>query len=501
MRATTSLHALERKGFVRRQRRSSVEGRERVRLRARARPRRRLRADRARRPRDEAPRGRRVDRGPRAPRGPRRDARLPLELGARARPRLGRDDERARRAHAARAPRRRRPRVRAQQLRRRGRAVRGRARALAEDDAERPELLFRHARALFIAATTSGDATSARSRTRRTARGRRHGPTRPRPRRSSPRSPGIGVEQSATRSTLHAAEALAEGCRISARAARVLAVSARIRDDRRRARRGPPCSPRQHWRWPRSSGSTSSARMRSTTIGMAKNYLGDPSGHRGPRAGARDRARRSTRRSPRRSLNNLAVVRRSSTGDFRRAEELYARPSARRAFGDAQAVRFIAANRDLARLHARALGRGARGADAFIAECEAARRTCTKARCAVCSRLDPDRLAASRTPRSRPPTRVELRARRRRIRSHSASARSANAPRPASSGELDEARDTASRSRSRSSASTGFTRALSTLAPFADELGDARRARGRARRDCQPKCPGRWRDDRARARW
>ena len=41
-----TLHSLERKGFVRRQRRSSLEGRERVRVRTRARPRRRVRADR-----------------------------------------------------------------------------------------------------------------------------------------------------------------------------------------------------------------------------------------------------------------------------------------------------------------------------------------------------------------------------------------------------------------------------------------------------------------------
>ena len=66
-----------------------TRGGERVRLRARARARRRLRTDRPRRPRGEAPRDCRVDREPRSAGGPRGDARLPLELGTRARPCFG----------------------------------------------------------------------------------------------------------------------------------------------------------------------------------------------------------------------------------------------------------------------------------------------------------------------------------------------------------------------------------------------------------------------------
>ena len=83
--ATASLHSLERKGFVRRQRRSSLEGESEFAF-AHALVRdvsygQIPRADRA----DRASSGRRVDRRARATRGPRRDARVPLELGARAR--------------------------------------------------------------------------------------------------------------------------------------------------------------------------------------------------------------------------------------------------------------------------------------------------------------------------------------------------------------------------------------------------------------------------------
>ena len=60
--AEERLHALERKEFVRRDRRSSVAGETRVRVPPRARPRRRLRADSARAPRRAAPARRRVDR-------------------------------------------------------------------------------------------------------------------------------------------------------------------------------------------------------------------------------------------------------------------------------------------------------------------------------------------------------------------------------------------------------------------------------------------------------
>ena len=116
--ATASLHSLERKGFVRRQRRSSLEGESEFAF-AHALVRdvsygQIPRADRAQRHRAVAewlerprPRGR-----------PRRDARVPLELCARARARVGRGRRRARRTHAAGAPSRRRSRVRPQQLRR-----------------------------------------------------------------------------------------------------------------------------------------------------------------------------------------------------------------------------------------------------------------------------------------------------------------------------------------------------------------------------------------------
>ena len=67
----------------------------------------------------------------RSPGGPRRDARVPLALGARARPCVRRRRRRDRGARSPRLARRGRPRVRAQQLRGRGGALRRRARALA----------------------------------------------------------------------------------------------------------------------------------------------------------------------------------------------------------------------------------------------------------------------------------------------------------------------------------------------------------------------------------
>ena len=81
---STTLHSLERKGFVRRQKRSSVEGETEFAF-AHALVRdvaygQIARADRA----AEAPRRRRVDRGPRASGRPRRDACPPLAVGVRA---------------------------------------------------------------------------------------------------------------------------------------------------------------------------------------------------------------------------------------------------------------------------------------------------------------------------------------------------------------------------------------------------------------------------------
>ena len=83
--APTTLHSLERKGFVRRQKRSSVEGETEFAF-AHALVRdvaygQIARADRAQKHR----RRRRVDRGPRAPGRPRRDACPPLAVGVRAR--------------------------------------------------------------------------------------------------------------------------------------------------------------------------------------------------------------------------------------------------------------------------------------------------------------------------------------------------------------------------------------------------------------------------------
>ncbi len=83
--AVTTLHALERKGFVRRERRTSIENESEYAFAPCPRPGRRVRADPARRARHEAPSRRRVDRLSRPGRGPRRDARVPLAVRTRAR--------------------------------------------------------------------------------------------------------------------------------------------------------------------------------------------------------------------------------------------------------------------------------------------------------------------------------------------------------------------------------------------------------------------------------
>ena len=79
------LHSLERKEFVRRERRSSVAGEVEYSFRHALDARRRLRADPEGRAGGEAPPGGRVDRVARPHRGPRRDARAPLRSRARVR--------------------------------------------------------------------------------------------------------------------------------------------------------------------------------------------------------------------------------------------------------------------------------------------------------------------------------------------------------------------------------------------------------------------------------
>ena len=167
--ATTSLHSLERKGFVRRQRRSSLEGESEFAF-AHALVRdvaygQIPRADRAR----EAPSDRRVDRRPRPTGGSRRDARVPLALGARAC-----------RAHPARTTTSSSDRARLALREAGDRAFALNAFAVAQrryydealalwpdDDGERPELLFRRAVALHCRGRR-GAASRMRSRRRAT---------------------------------------------------------------------------------------------------------------------------------------------------------------------------------------------------------------------------------------------------------------------------------------------------------------------------------------------
>ncbi len=83
--AASTLHSLERKAFVRRERRTSIENESEYAFAPCPRSGRRVRADPARRARGEASRCRRVDRVARPSRGPRRDARVPLAVRPRAR--------------------------------------------------------------------------------------------------------------------------------------------------------------------------------------------------------------------------------------------------------------------------------------------------------------------------------------------------------------------------------------------------------------------------------
>ena len=135
-----ALHALERKEFVRRERRSVGGGRERVRLPPRARPRRRLRPDPARGARRRSivapPSG-----SSRSGR-PEDQAEMLAHHYARrsSSPRAaGRGQRGLVEPRAARAPRRRRPALGAERVRGRGRAYYGEALALwPGDDPERP---------------------------------------------------------------------------------------------------------------------------------------------------------------------------------------------------------------------------------------------------------------------------------------------------------------------------------------------------------------------------
>ena len=140
--AGTTLHALERKGFVRRQRRSSVEGESELAF-AHALVRdvaygQIARADRA----AKHQRVGRVDRGSRATRGSRRAGRVPLALRARPRARLGRRRRAGCRTNTARAPRRGRPGVRAQQLLGAAAQYEDALALWPQETADRPVLLF-----------------------------------------------------------------------------------------------------------------------------------------------------------------------------------------------------------------------------------------------------------------------------------------------------------------------------------------------------------------------
>ena len=125
--------------------------RDRVRVCARPRSRRRVWADRPSRPRREAPRGRRVDRGPGASGRPRRDACPPLAVGIRALSCGRRRRQRRGRSCSPGPSRGGRSRRGAQRL---PPAEKYYAEAIAlwpDDDAERPDLLFRRARSLHVA--------------------------------------------------------------------------------------------------------------------------------------------------------------------------------------------------------------------------------------------------------------------------------------------------------------------------------------------------------------
>ncbi len=129
--AAAALHSLERKGFVRRQRRTSVEGESRACLLTRARARCGVRPDRPSGPRRETPPDRGVDRGPRTTGGSRRDAGASLAFGSRARPRSRPRRRRPGRPRSLRAPRGRRSRLRPERVRIRRALLRGSARAVA----------------------------------------------------------------------------------------------------------------------------------------------------------------------------------------------------------------------------------------------------------------------------------------------------------------------------------------------------------------------------------
>ena len=176
--ATVSLHSLERKGFVRRQRRSSLEGESEFAF-AHALVRdvaygQIPRADRGAKHR----RDRRVDRSPRSTRGSRGDARVPLAFGTRACRRVRRGHDGSRRADAPCPGRGRRPSVRAQRVRRGGSLLHRSARTLAgRRGGPRRAPLPQGPRAPRPGRRRTGG--RARAGARCIARGRRRGDSRP----------------------------------------------------------------------------------------------------------------------------------------------------------------------------------------------------------------------------------------------------------------------------------------------------------------------------------
>ncbi len=233
----------------------------------------------------------------------------------------------------------------------------------------------------------------------------------------------------------------------------------------------------------RSSGSTSSAPMRSTTIGMAKNDIDDP-------AGIEDMERALEIAleidSPIASsiVNNLAVYA-ILDGDLPRADELYAEALRARASGSAtpSSVRFIRGEPHLGRLHARPLGRRARAADAVhrrvrggIAAHARVTARGVRAHRSARARGDLDGALADHRACGRAGARDErsdqLCGCARGHRGRPGGARAARTRRTSSRAECSPTRSRARRCMVR----------WSRLAPFADELGHRRRApRGRRR--------------------
>ena len=340
-------------------------GRERVRIRSRARPRRRLRTDRARRPCREAPPYGGVDRVARSPRGPRRDARLPLELGARARRGRRCRNGRARRTRARCVARGGRSRVRVERLRYRSGALCECACAFRQSDGDRPELLFSLARALFVAGDERAENALEEARDALVECGDRE--TAAESEAFLAQMVWFRGQQDEVFPHLHAAEELIEGAEASPGVTRVLAWSARyefLAGDKgtglRRAEEGFAMAERL---------GLDDLRVHAlTTIGSAKEFLGDPTGRRDlERAIEIGRTANSPMVSG--ALNNLAVV--LDTTDARHVEQLQ-RESLHEAerFGDANLMRFMRGNLIPMWWILGEWNEALAAADGFIAECE-----------------------------------------------------------------------------------------------------------------------------------